>query len=652
MADGPAPSPLFAHRARWQALLLALLPFTLLIGCFDAPFLNYDDPAHIERHALFNAHSLGELFTVVPDTTYFPVTLISYQIDKFLFRSLLTDWLGTWAPGVRFMTCLYHTLAAFILWRLLLRLGCGAAQSFLIALIFAIHPTVAETVCWPSERKNALVSLFGFLALYCSVRFEAPAPRVVLSAFCLLLAALSKPSAPGLMPLIPLLVLFGGKDGLRTASASSWRDPRAWTRAAIVALPLALVVAFCMKMNLRGHAGVVVGYPGGSFFTTLLTDFEIVARYLYNLAVPAALSFCYYVDPIATPLSPRLLMYAALVCGTVGSSIALARNWKLCLFGWLWFFCALAPNANLFPTSYLMQDRYIYISLPGFLLAMSELLAGVNARWMQLSPRALAVLCVAYLALLLALGQARSVLFSKDLLLFDDAVRKSPLSGHAHEGFASACDQAAAAIELIPGHDPKMVESLRNQAAMHMEYFLTEAPDRFDQASFLRHACDHVQRHYRRGETAAGDKLFQDIETYVSTPSALHPAAGYALNRALVEALGAMRQMLAGERDAALKRSQFALELSPDDATVVLMRAQILLMAGTQLQEKTGPENTAEGKKLIAEGVKLMRRLPTPQLKATAEMWLTALDSKKPLPSPWQLPTHSPQVGPGTPAHD
>ena len=43
------------------------------------------------------------------------------------------------------------------------------------------------------------------------------------------------------------------------------------------------------------------------------------------------------------------------------------RPWLIT--GWLWFIGAAGPNCNLIASAFPMQDRFIYLSLPGILLA-------------------------------------------------------------------------------------------------------------------------------------------------------------------------------------------------------------------------------------------------------------------------------------------
>ncbi|MCY3020552.1 MAG: hypothetical protein NTW87_16140, partial [Planctomycetota bacterium] len=121
--------------------------------------------AHITDNPYLSA-DVTELLKPAEASTYFPVTVLSYKLDRALFAGWMPGLLGSWAPGVRFMNLLYHVLAALVLWRALLRLHLSSGTAFFIALVFAVHPLACETVCWNSERKNTLAALFGFGTLW------------------------------------------------------------------------------------------------------------------------------------------------------------------------------------------------------------------------------------------------------------------------------------------------------------------------------------------------------------------------------------------------------------------------------------------------------------------------------------------------------
>jgi tetratricopeptide (TPR) repeat protein len=94
---------------------------------------------------------------------YYPVTGSSFWIDYHLWH-----W---WTTPYHVENALLHACSALLLWRLLFKLEVPGA--WLAAAIFALHPVMAESVAWITERKNVLSMAF-FLAslLACGHQFE------------------------------------------------------------------------------------------------------------------------------------------------------------------------------------------------------------------------------------------------------------------------------------------------------------------------------------------------------------------------------------------------------------------------------------------------------------------------------------------------
>ena len=427
-----------ASPPRWHAALIALAGVFLLIGCWGAGFSGYDDPHHVTENAQLARGSLLHLFEPVPISTYFPITLLSYKLDQLLFQSWMPGLCGSYAPGVRTMTLLYHIGAALLLWRIVLRLGLSSRKALFIALVFAGHPLACETVCWVSERKNALAGLFGFAALWAWLRYEGSRLRVPIAFVLYALALMSKPSALGLLPIFAILDFFGGTRGLHSTDAAIWKPRREWLFVAARVLPLALLAAAAVAVNIRGHGPTIIAPPGGTVFTALLTDLEILSRYLLSLLAPIQLSAVYFVEPIRSMDDLRIWKYGLPLLLVVLATIGLATNRRLAFFGWFWFLAALGPSLNLIALPHLMQDRYIYLSTPGFLLVLVSAASGIPERLKSSLQSPLRAVGVAYLAMLLCFSVQRSFVWDSMKELFEDAVRKQPQASYAWYGLGQA----------------------------------------------------------------------------------------------------------------------------------------------------------------------------------------------------------------------
>ena len=484
-----------------DAFLIIAAGVLVVAGAWSADFLAYDDPDHIpENPQLAPEVSILSYFEPKRDEAFFPVTLLSWRLDRFLFSTWMPGSLGSWAPGVRSMNWLYHTLAALALWRVFLELGLSRRASLFLAAAFALHPTACETVCWATERKNALAGLFGFLTLWLWLRLErqaAPAleasargglgrlppgaARVSVCLFTYALALMSKSSALGLLPVLALVDCFGGGAGLRGETGRGWTaDLRSrWRGAVRRLLPFAALSAAFVYLGIRGHGSWMAEPPGGSACTALLTDAWILPRYLSNLLAPVALSAAYAIEPIDSLSSGRLWAGAGILLAAVGVSLWLARSPRRAAFGWLWFVGALGPSLNLIALPAVMTDRYLYLALPGFFLVLAETVAGL---WREADreetrrPRQLALTIVAsaYLAFLGTLSLQRSMLWRETLELFADAVKKEPRSAYAHYGLGMCYKQAW--FDIQQSSDPL----LAGRGERYRELWIREWTKMFD----------------------------------------------------------------------------------------------------------------------------------------------------------------------------
>jgi hypothetical protein len=481
----------------WFALLFA--PALLIARCWDAPFLSYDDTDHVANvPQLFEHRPLSELVDL---HTCSHLTFVSYGLDYWLAckinpgsreaPNLAAN--TTWPAVIRVVSGLGHAAAALLIWRLFLLLGAGALPAFFIALVFAVHPTACESVCWVSERKNVLAAMFGFASVFAYARLEGSLWRVPLAVVLFALAALSKPSALGLLPLFPIIELFGGVAAIRGERALNLRPNPAWKRGMLRMLPLGAAGMAALWMHVHGLHDQIIAPPGGSIYTGLLTDSEILVRYFSMLMAPVALSAGYFVKPIVSILDPRFVAFISIVAAIVAASIALARSRRRAVFGWLWFIVALSTNFNIFANYYPMQDRYIYLSMPGFFLAMTEMVLGCAARLKSSatsttsttstsSATSIVRVCgTVFVLALAAVGFERGGIFRNTFLLFYDAAQKQPLSAWAHYGLSQAYLEEWAELGAAnPNPNPEvraLRANLRRLGEQERRIFVDKCPD-------------------------------------------------------------------------------------------------------------------------------------------------------------------------------
>ena len=439
-----------------------------------APFLDFDDGEHVDAAIVTGAVPLYTAFTQA-NGSIFPLTLVSFRIERALFSDVLR--ITNWAPLCRIDNLLLHALAGALLWLIFRNLRISLPWRVLIVGAFLFHPMACESVCWVSERKNVLAAAFGFAAISAALKehLKFRGFTVIVLYAC---ALMSKPSALGLLPTLLLLQapIVVRKISSDDADSSPMAPSPTVLSSLSVAVALVVTAAAAISLSLQSHTHMIMKPPGGTVFTALLTDTEIIRRYMQNLLFPIALSAAYAVKPIVSVLDPRFLVNGAIVFGVVAGTVWLSRRRALSLFFWWWFFAGLGPVMNLVATMLLMQDRYVYLSAPAFfgavILALSGVYSRVNSNTVSTvstpAPRAAWVAITAILAALVTSAVVRSTVWQNTYTLFGDAVEKQPLSALAHWNFALALVNSARFAEShnMPIDD---VREMRLRAVRELE---------------------------------------------------------------------------------------------------------------------------------------------------------------------------------------
>ncbi|MCE0483588.1 MAG: hypothetical protein LV479_05045 [Methylacidiphilales bacterium] len=165
------------------------------------PVLNgdwlWDDPVVVSENPELRTWSgLGQIWFSAPATDYWPITWTLLWIEWHLW--------GGVTLGYHVTNVLFHLTGAFLIWRLLSKLG--LSWGWLGALIFTVHPLAVESVAWISEIKNTFSLPFYLLSLifYIDADRDGKADAYWKSLFFYLFAMLCKTSVV-MLPAVLLL---------------------------------------------------------------------------------------------------------------------------------------------------------------------------------------------------------------------------------------------------------------------------------------------------------------------------------------------------------------------------------------------------------------------------------------------------------------
>jgi len=303
---------------------------------------------------------------------YQPLPIVTYALELALWGD---------APQVARRTdVLLHAVNALLVWwafallleRTAARAGAALRHAFswALALLWALHPAVANTYAADMGRTHLLSTLFALLSLGLHIRSLSPGRwPLFLGAWLALLAAMLCKAVVGwvLLALVLELWLVGWRRTLRS--------PRIYAIAGLCVLFAGLTYYTSQS------SGVAQDAAAGLFGDPLARSALAVWIYFRNLIVPLWLSPWHLPDPHTHWANP--LVWVGLLLAAA-SAMHAGRAWQRVerrgiTLGWVWCWATLLPVIGLVGArEAAATDRYLYQPLLGVLFVVGV----VTLRWL------------------------------------------------------------------------------------------------------------------------------------------------------------------------------------------------------------------------------------------------------------------------------
>ena len=472
----------------------------------------------------------------------------NFWIFKLNLRHLLAIWsapyLGHYAPiNLTFLAVVYrlfgmdpfgfhlaqlslHAVCLCLVYATLKRIE-SPRIALLATLLFAVHPTGAETVAWIAETKSTLAFLFFLLAFLCFVRQRVTGERhyTMLCTLLLILSFLSKINTV-VAPAIFLLY--------------DYREKRVFDKKSILNLAWYFVLsAIFVAIHLSSFF-----WSKTTFVKTNLEGSYFGGPLVHIANIPAMLAF--YVKTI---FIPRELSVWHMFAAQQSLNRIVALGWLALLaflvallwcsrdtqFWSLWFLIFLAPVLQIIPNLTWVADRYLYIPAIGIFVLCGK---AFFALWDRLRKSSLRIAseCAAIFILCLLAIKTVSYLpaFRNDLTLWSMANKTCSMSASCRSGLGAALLDAG---QIEPGIR-ELIKALE----------IRPLPDHY---GFLGDAFA-LQAHDLR-QALIAYKL--GLEHPANTP----------ISRQRLYVKQARAYLMSGETESALASVQSALTLNPED---------------------------------------------------------------------------------------
>lgn len=395
------------RKVRWAGVLLFGALFAAFLPAAGNDFTNFDDPLYVTQNSQVQQgltwESVWWAFSSHEAANWHPLTWLSHILDCQLF--------GLRAWGHHLTSIGLHALNGVLAFAVLRQMTGAVWRSFIVALLFGLHPLRVESVAWVAERKDVLSTSFWMLTLWAYARFAEsettarrnhaatqPSPplpgarhpsfyyRLSLAFFGL--GLMSKPmlvTVPCVLLLLDYwpLARWGREDARRLA-----------TEKAPFFLMALLVSALTFFVQRQGGA-MTTAAPLPARLANLPVAY---CRYLGKLFWPVDLAAFY--PPVHWPPG-TVALAGALLAALTAAAVLLRRRQPYFLVGWLWFIGTLVPVIGLVPAGeQSMADRYSYVPSLGLMVVVVWGAGELTARWRCQRAGATATVAVAALACL------------------------------------------------------------------------------------------------------------------------------------------------------------------------------------------------------------------------------------------------------------
>lgn len=564
------------HGCRLAVLFIVLSTLLVYVNSLSSAFVWDDVSVIVENNFIKSWKNLPLLFSrayLTPYTemgnfyvgdftrgsgemSYRPAVTLSYFIDYAIWKL---------CPfGYHLTNLLLHICNAILFFTFVNLLLKDNKTALLAALIFALHPVNAEAVNVTAFREDLLAFLFFFSCLILYIKSEGDGARKTryfypLSLFFFFFAVLSKEMAITLPLVLVLYDHYFRPD-------RGWKDFFYRARSRYPAFFALLLSYLAVRFFVMANPTVPkINYPGGNFFTNIITMTQVIFIYLQWLIIPVNIHVVLreYHQLLAHSIFNLKSLCAILIMACCCRAIILKKISKPAAFAILFFFLTLLPVLNIWPLVNFIAGRYLYIPMAGFCLWIAVL----SAKWAR-RHKAMNLAIAVWLVLLAMITSARNNAWKDDSALLRELYAYNPASPAAHcqmagqllqkNLFDGAIEEYRAAIKLNPGAALLYKELSR-------AYYLKKDPrlalKELDTAAELSPKLPGLSRAYY---DIAGS--YYDLKEYPQAIAAYRKAIGK--DPGYIEAYNNLASVLAdsGNAGQAIELWNKAVSLKPDFA--------------------------------------------------------------------------------------
>ena len=406
---------------KYKVLLLILLAYITVFAFYPSlksDFTCVDDGVMVNSNPYITSISyanIKHIFTNYYFKLYHPIVTLSYMIEYHFFKE---------DPYIYHLdNLLLHLFNVFLVFFIFNKLTKSFFISYIIAILFALHPTRVETVFWISSRKDTLSSLFYLLSIFLYLKiYDNRRIKLFLSLSLIsfVLSCMSKPMAVTL-PVVIILIdyCFNHFD----------------IKKSIKYLPFIIISAIFCLITLAGYynadqKGLFTSYTR---VINILDAHYNILFYFKNLI----LSHCSILQPHFYnhfQLPPNNVLYSpALFWLILFFTVYSLKFTKKIFFAIVFFLIILLPSSGVMQTGMApVADRYIYLAYIGLFYLIAEVILYIYRKFKP-GKMFIVLFILSFTVLLFYLTFNRVLLWTDNDKLILNTINKHPESAsHAY----------------------------------------------------------------------------------------------------------------------------------------------------------------------------------------------------------------------------
>jgi tetratricopeptide (TPR) repeat protein len=328
----------------YQLVFITVLLLAVYGNTLNHGFVWDDTDIIVENLQLQKLSNIPSLFLsedkIEGSTGYYrPLTYISFALDHAIW--------GLNPVGYNITNLLLHILVALLFYQVIATLFKNENLALAATLIFSLHPIVGETINFHSGGRNTLLcAAFIMLSLLFYIR-----EKRIAAAICFAGAIFSKEFGLLLPAILFIYDRFIKNEKPRLTSYLPFLVP--------------VIVYFSLRSYVIEKSSLLSAL---NFSESLWVSPYLVIKYLLNMVYPFNLSVLY---DVSTNIIYASLSLAAIIMLVITAYYFRKQGEVVLSISWFLLFLLPVINIILLQAASLMADRYAYIPLMGFALALA-----------------------------------------------------------------------------------------------------------------------------------------------------------------------------------------------------------------------------------------------------------------------------------------